>query len=97
MKLQLVASLSIQYDESAATAPSSPSESTEYYPIYVGISDFNFKDSTREVLNFKKGDQMYIINNKDVDWWYAQLKDVDSERKGYIHRNYVAEYFSNQE
>ena len=39
---------------------------------------------------------MYVINNEEVDWWYAQLKGVDSEKKGYIHRKYVAEYLSNQ-
>ena len=35
---------------------------------------------------------MYVINNKEGDWWLARMKDNGKE--GYIPSNYVAEYIS---
>ena len=43
-------------------------------------------------MSFMKGDLMYIIDNKDDDWWYASKKD--GEEEGYIPSNYVTEYGS---
>ena len=54
--------------------------------LYVGKYNYSaFKD---DELSFKKGDLMKIIST-DGEWWYACL--VDSQRKGYVPSNYIAE------
>ena len=56
------------------------------------VAKYDYKNLMDDHLNFKKGDLMYIINTEDEDWWYAQLKDTDTE--GYIPSNYVAKWKS---
>ena len=56
------------------------------------VAKYDYNNLMDDHLNFKKGDLMYIINTEDEDWWYAQLKDTDTE--GYIPSNYVAKWKS---
>ena len=60
------------------------------WPLFVSKYDYNSR--TEDDLGFKKGDLLYIINTEDADWWYAQHKD--SEDKGFVPSNYIAEYKS---
>ena len=80
----------IQRVDSAAVALSSRSESTENYRIYVGKYDFYSQGD--DLLNFKEGDLMYIINADEDDRWFVRLKD--SGKEGYIPSNYMDEYIS---
>ena len=72
-------------DSAAAIDLSSKSELTEKYPIYTGKYDFNLQGNG--VLNFVKGDLMYVINTENLDWWFARLKDNGKE--GYVLRTYL--------
>ena len=70
----------------APPVPPPKPEPTVNYPIYIGKYDYD-KRADYDV-SFKKGDQMYIINTDEGDWWWARLKD--SGKEGYIPSNYVA-------
>lgn len=67
-------------------SPRSISPSTENCPVYVGMYDLY--EPNDDILNFRKGDLMYVINTDNNDWWFACLKE--SGKKGYIPSNYVA-------
>jgi len=49
---------------------------------------YDYTARTSEDLSFKKGELLYIINDKDGDWWYAKSKAQGKE--GYIPNNFVA-------
>ena len=40
-------------------------------------------------MSFKKGDELFIINNDDKDWWFARAKS--SGQEGCVPSSYVAE------
>ena len=69
------------------TAPtlSPPSTPDPSHPLYIAIHTFS--SELDGDLNFKKGDQLYIINQDNKNWWYARAKD--SGEKGYIPVNYI--------
>ena len=55
---------------SSITSP--PSEPDPTYPLFVAKYDFSSgKDGD---LNFKKGDQLYVINKDDKNWWFARAQ-----------------------
>jgi fyn-related kinase len=60
------------------------------YPVYV--AKYDYESRSNDDLGFSKGDLMYIISTEEGDWWFAQHKD--SNQKGYIPSNYIAEYKS---
>ena len=62
--------------------------SSDSYPVFVGKYDFS--TSEQNMLNFKEGDLLYIINTGEGGWWYARSKHTGQE--GYIPSNYIAEY-----
>lgn len=53
--------------------------------LYEGKYDYDAVED--DELSFKKGDQMYVINDEG-DWWLAET--VDSSKEGLIPKNYVA-------
>ena len=55
-------------------------------PLYKALYDY--AAATSEDLAFRKGEQLYIINASDGDWWLAQA--VDSGKEGFVPSNYVA-------
>ena len=69
------------------TAPtlSPPATPDPSHPLYVATHTFS--SELDGDLNFKKGDQLYIINQDNKNWWYARAKD--SGQEGYIPVNYV--------
>ena len=69
------------------TAPTlSPSSTPDpSYPLYVATHTFS--SELDKSLNFKKGDQLYIINQDSKNWWYARAKA--SGQEGYIPVNYI--------
>ena len=67
---------------SVLSPPSTPDLS---HPLY--IANHTFSSELNGDLNFKKGDQLYIINSDNKNWWYARAKD--SGQEGYIPVNYV--------
>ena len=64
---------------------SPPSTLDLSHPLYVATHTFS--SELDGDLNFKKGDQLYIINQDSKNWWYARAKD--SGQEGYIPVNYV--------
>ena len=64
---------------------SPPSIPDPSHPLYVATHTFSSESDGD--LNFKKGDQLYIINQDSKNWWYARAKD--SGQEGYIPINYV--------
>ena len=62
--------------------PSTPDPS---HPLYIAIHTFS--SELDGDLNFKKGDQLYIISQDSKNWWYARVKD--SGQEGYIPVNYI--------
>ena len=67
---------------SVLSPPSTPDLS---HPLY--IANHTFSSELDGGLNFKKGDQLYIISKDNKNWWYARAKD--SGQEGYIPVNYV--------
>ena len=65
-------------------------DSTLSYPLYIAKCDYSAR--TKDDLNFKKGDLLYIIDNDDDGWWLAKKKD--SSQQGYIPSSYVKEFKS---
>ena len=57
-------------------------------PLYVAKDDF--EACTDNVLSFKNGDLLYILDNSNKDWWWAKLEIGDKE--GYIPSSYVEVY-----
>ena len=74
-----------------ATGPQTPSMLSPLptpdlsHPLYV--AKYDFSSEMDGDLNFKKGDQLYIINREQKNWWYARAED--SGQEGYIPVNYV--------
>ena len=56
------------------------------YPLFV--AKYDFVSEKDELLNFKKGDLLYIIN-KEEEWWYARAKQSGYE--GYIPQDSVTD------
>jgi len=59
------------------------SEAEPIYPVFFAKYDY-----TSEDISFKSGDQLFIINDDNKDWWYARAKDSGEE--GHVPSNYVA-------
>lgn len=55
------------------------------YPLFIAKFDYTSKGD-RE-MSFKRGDQFYIINNDDNDWWFARAKH--SGQEGCVPNNYI--------
>uniref|UniRef100_A0A8C4QV27 Tyrosine-protein kinase n=1 Tax=Eptatretus burgeri TaxID=7764 RepID=A0A8C4QV27_EPTBU len=55
--------------------------------IYTAMFDYHAR--TNEDLDFKRGDDLYIIDRSKCSWWLAQV--VGSDRKGYVPSNYLAQ------
>ena len=68
----------------------SANNSTLSYPLF--IVKYDYMSRTKDDLNIKKGDLLYIIDNDDDGWWLARIKD--SSKEGYIPSSYVKEYKS---
>jgi hypothetical protein len=60
--------------------------------LFVALYDYTAR--AEDDLNFKKGDQLLVLNQSDGDWWQAQ--HMVSGRKGFIPSNYVAKVQSIQ-
>ena len=72
---------------------SSPSKPNSSYPLFVAKYDFaSDKDGD---LNFKKVDQLYVINKDNKNWWFARAQH--SGQEGYIPSNHVADFLEAQE
>ena len=83
-----VANVILHLQPTAATpVPPTRTEAYLVYPKYVGLYDYDSRAD--DELSFKRGDLMYIIDDKK-QWWFARMKD--SGKEGYIPINYVAEY-----
>ena len=65
--------------------PYTPDPKEPRYPLF--IAKYDFSSEKDDVLNFKKGDLLYIINKDEGDWWFARVKNGGQE--GYIPSNYV--------
>ena len=61
-----------------------PAQSEEN--LFLALYDYNARAA--DDLNFKKGDQMRVLNQTDGDWWQAQHSVTG--KKGFIPSNYVA-------
>ena len=72
-------------DPQTATMLSPPSTPNSSYPRFIAKDDFS--SEIDGYLSFKKGDQLYIINQDNKNWWYARAKD--SGQEGYIPVNYI--------
>ncbi|CAK8691303.1 unnamed protein product [Clavelina lepadiformis] len=55
---------------------------------YVALYDYDAR--TADDLSFKKGEQLFILNSTEGDWWLA--RSADTNRQGYVPGNYVAPY-----
>jgi len=66
--------------------PNAPPPAINPENIFVALYDYNAR--AEDDLNFKKGDNLVVLNQSDGDWWQAQL--VSTGRKGFIPSNYVA-------
>ena len=55
------------------------------FPLYIAKYDYTSKGD-RE-MSFKRGDQFYIINDDDNDWWFARAKH--SSQEGCVPNNYI--------
>lgn len=53
---------------------------------YVALYDYDAR--TADDLSFKKGEQLFILNSTEGDWWEA--RSLASGKNGYIPSNYVA-------
>merc|ERR1719322_921646 len=53
---------------------------------YVALYDYDAR--TADDLSFKKGEQLFILNSTEGDWWEA--RSLASQKTGYIPSNYVA-------
>ena len=78
--------LSNVYSQGSAT--SSKAEPT--HPLFV--AKYDYKSQTEKDMSFKKGDELFIINNDDKDWWFAKAKN--SGQEGCVLSSYVAEFKS---
>ncbi|XP_076803953.1 proto-oncogene tyrosine-protein kinase Src-like isoform X3 [Clavelina lepadiformis] len=65
--------------------PSRPSMSGQAVR-YVALYDYDAR--TADDLSFKKGEQLFILNSTEGDWWEA--RSLATQRTGYIPSNYVA-------
>jgi len=68
----------------AAPAPAANKEDAKLYKAL-----YEYEARTKEDLSFNKGDQVYVVNTQDGDWWEAELAS-DRKQRGYIPSNYVA-------
>jgi len=59
-----------------------PGQSIRYVALY------DYEARTKEDLSFEKGEQLFILNSTEGDWWEA--RSVASQKTGYIPSNYVA-------
>lgn len=100
----LISSPSMREDGSVSGLPSARSSSTSghHHRSHGGHSAtpsshnqtvvtalYNYHNSKDEGdLSFNKGDRLLVIDDTDVDWWLA--KNLSTNAKGYIPRNYVA-------
>ena len=55
------------------------------YPLY--IAKYDYASRSDNEMSFKRGDQFFIINNDNKDWWYARAKHSGEE--GHVPNNYV--------
>ena len=62
------------------------SEVEPIYPLYIARYDYTSRSDNE--MSFKRGDQFFIINNDNNDWWYARAKHSDQE--GCVPNNYIA-------
>jgi len=53
---------------------------------YVALYDYDAR--TTDDLSFKKGEQLFILNSTEGDWWEA--RSIVTQKSGYIPSNYVA-------
>nr|XP_018672695.1 proto-oncogene tyrosine-protein kinase Src-like isoform X1 [Ciona intestinalis] len=53
---------------------------------YVALYDYDAR--TADDLSFKKGEQLFILNSTEGDWWEA--RSLVTQHTGYIPSNYVA-------
>ena len=67
---------------------SSEVESTP--PLF--IAKYDYKSRTNTDMSFKKGDQLFIINDDNKDWWFARAKH--SDQKGRVPSSYVVKISS---
>lgn len=56
------------------------------YPLYIARYDYTSRSDIE--MSFKRGDQFYIINNDNNDWWYARAKHSGEE--GCVPNNYIS-------
>ena len=66
--------------------PMTDGPSSAGLPLFV--ANYDYEARTDEDLGFNKGDDLYIIDNSQGNWWKARSKL--SGREGYIPNNYVA-------
>ena len=74
--------------ESSESCVSSEMESTP--PLFV--AKYDYKSRTNTDMSFKKGDQLFITDDDNKDWWFAKAKH--SDQKGFVPSSYVAKFES---
>ena len=62
----------------------------DHLPLFVAKYDYITRESGD--LTIKRGDQVYIVDDKEEGWWLAKAKSSGEE--GFIPRNYVVEFES---
>ena len=74
------------YSQDSSTS-SKPEPSQPTHPLFV--AKYDYKSQTDKEMSFNKGDELYIINDDDEDWWFARAKS--SGQEGCVPSSYVAE------
>ncbi|OUC45921.1 putative SH3 domain protein [Trichinella nativa] len=63
-----------------------------YTPTSLFVALYSYDARTPEDLDFKKGEELEILDDTQGDWWYARSRLTG--RCGYIPSNYVARFKS---
>ena len=53
------------------------------------VAKYDYKSQTAKDMSFKKGDELFIINSDNKDWWFARAKN--SGQEGCVPSSYVAQ------
>nr|CAB3245995.1 tyrosine-protein kinase Fgr-like [Phallusia mammillata] len=69
-------------NQSSPSRPSMQGQSVRYVALY------DYDARTADDLSFKKGEQLFILNSTEGDWWEA--RSLATQKTGYIPSNYVA-------
>ena len=56
------------------------------FPLF--IAKYDYTSRVDNGMSFRRGDQFYVINNDDKDWWFARAKH--SGQEGCVPNNYIA-------